>query len=97
MKLNFKTLAATLGALALTTLATPNASAVCGSFSQPSATHTSWHYQFGTARLLTVSEHEAGIVGFWHFKFASKEPPEYPTVLRWMLDILTGIATALRS
>jgi hypothetical protein len=72
MKINFKALAATLGAVMLTTVAVPNASAVCGSAGRPSVTHSSWHSQYGEARLLAVSEHEAAITGFWHFKFASK-------------------------
>ncbi len=82
MKTNYKTLAATFGGLALTLLFVPIANAGCGDIGQPLPSHSSWHSQLGQARvvqaaLVTISDHETGIVGFWHVKFMTKDSPGF--------------------
>ena len=77
MLTSYRTLAGTFGALALTFLLVPNASAGCDGIGQPLPFPSSWHSQVGNAQLvpaslLMVSDGEAGIVGFWHVKFVSK-------------------------
>jgi hypothetical protein len=83
MKTRYKTLTATFGALALTLLLVPNASAGCGGVAQPLPSHSGWHAQVGQPQLLSaaftrVSDHEAAIVGFWHIKFVAKNSPGTP-------------------
>jgi hypothetical protein len=84
MLINCKTFAGTFGALVLTLLLVPNASAGCGSIDRPPLPfHSNFHSQLGQARVLSValtniSDHEDGIVGFWHVKFVSKDSPGVP-------------------
>ncbi len=77
MLTSYRTLAGIFGALTLTLLLAPNASAGCGGIGQPLTSPSSWHSHVGNAQLvpaslLMVSDGEAGIVGFWHVKFVSK-------------------------
>jgi hypothetical protein len=79
MRITYRTLALTLSALALALLVVPNSTAECGVW-RLQATPSSWHFQPEQAQLLqaalvTINDQEtseAGIVGFWHFKFMSK-------------------------
>lgn len=71
MKNLYKTLAGLFGAVFLAALFVPNAIAQCGGI-RPTATHASWNYRMGGARLVQAAEeNDAGIVGFWHVKFVS--------------------------
>jgi len=74
-------IAASAFVLSLTLI--PNAKAECGGYDKPLAHPSSWHTQYGQARLLRAAlanddDHDAGeipadvsIVGLWHFKFVS--------------------------
>jgi hypothetical protein len=80
MKTPYRTLAVTFGVLILALLFVPNASAQCGRFTNPVATHAGWHYQPEQSRLLRTAfvedddllDNKVPIVGLWHFKFTSK-------------------------
>ncbi len=80
MKTSYRTLTAAFGALALALLVVPSSTAQCGGIRLPGATHSSWHFQPGPARLLRAAyvtnddwedRGNGGIVGFWHVKFVS--------------------------
>jgi hypothetical protein len=77
MKTTYRTLGLAFGALALAFSFAPNAAAQCGGYPRTKASHSSWQYQTGQARLLQAafvpndSLDDAGIVGFWHVKFVS--------------------------
>jgi len=77
METNYRTLAVTVGALALNLLMVSNAAAQCGASQPPQANHNS-HPQPGQAHLVqsafvtASASGDAAIVGFWHVKFVSE-------------------------
>jgi hypothetical protein len=86
MKTWCRALAATGVAVLVGLLFVPNASAQCGGVRLPGhlgeagATHANWYLPAGEVRLVPAAfalagdrgGEEAGIVGFWHFKFVSQ-------------------------
>jgi hypothetical protein len=90
MKVSYRTLAVTFGALVLPLLFVLNATAQCGGMRQPVVSHSSWHSQLGQARLLRAAnvtttddwndrnDRNEPIVGFWHVKFVTKDSPGLP-------------------
>jgi hypothetical protein len=91
MKTALKTLAGTVGAIALALLLAPNSNAQCGGLPPKLMHPAAWQSQAGPARLLraayTNDDREnpktdtstEPIVGFWHVKFIAKgnaEPPD---------------------
>jgi hypothetical protein len=83
MKTFCKALAASFGALAVGLLLVPSATAQCGFYQRPAATHASWDGHGDQVRLVraglfadddetaTVVD-DNSIVGFWHVKFISE-------------------------
>lgn len=73
MKISFRKMAATFGALALGLVCAPNSWAGCAP-SLTGATHSSWYLQPGPSVLspaaLLRASFEPSIVGFWHFKMS---------------------------
>jgi hypothetical protein len=83
MKTFNKALAASFGALAVGLLLVPSASALCGIYQKPAATHASGQGHSGQARLVLAGfpggdddtapvVNDNSIVGFWHVRFYSE-------------------------
>lgn len=80
MKANYRTLAPMFGALAFALLGVSNCAATCVATGQPTASHSSLHFQPGQIRLLPAAffkdddwdRHDEPIVGFWSQQLVSR-------------------------